>query len=225
MKIHQFGAVLFDMDGVILDSMSYHADTWLTLLAAQGFEVTREFVLNKEGALGPETLMDLMRAQGLQGEIQAARVMMRDLLDQQVKLYLSQYAPLVQPFPFADRLLQDLNQAGVPAALVTSSRTSVVQNSLGDLFNRFQAVITADDVQRHKPHPDPYLAGAQALQIEPSACLVVENAPAGIQAALAAGATCYAVCSTLGPDNLSQAHHTFPDLEELALHLGLQSAG
>ena len=84
--------------------------------------------------------------------------------------------------------------------------------------------MTADDVKRHKPYPDPYLAGARALGADPGACLVIENAPAGIQAAISAGATCYAVCSTLGPDHLHQAHQTFGDLAELAAHLGLNAA-
>ncbi len=221
MHIQKFAAVLFDMDGVILDSMGYHADTWLMLFGQKGLKVSREFVLLQEGALGPETLMDLMRSQGWQGSAQEARSIMQNLLDQQVRLYLDQYAPKVRPFPFADQMLRMINSSGVPAALVTSSRTSVVRNSLGPLYERFQAVVTADDVSRHKPHPDPYLAGARALDAEPGACLVIENAPAGIQAALAAGATCYAVCSTLGPDHLSQAHDTFADLAALANRLGL----
>ena len=137
MQINKFAAVLFDMDGVILDSMSYHADTWLTLFGEKGFKVSRDFVLANEGALGPETLMDLLSAQGWQGTSQEARDMMQAMLDKQVELYLSQYAPKVRPFPFAGRLLEMINQSGVPAALVTSSRTSVVKNSLGALFGAF----------------------------------------------------------------------------------------
>jgi beta-phosphoglucomutase len=220
MHINDFDAVLFDMDGVILDSMTYHAQTWQELFRELGLEVSCEFVLLNEGALGPEPLLELMREQGLEHQGPQIISQFNELFDRQVNIYIADYAPKVKPYPHAAELLRQISGCGLPAALVTSSRKSVVQNSLGKMMELFKAIVSADDVVRHKPFPDPYLAGARALGCEPSRCLVVENAPAGIKAALAAGATCFAVSHTLPARHLSQAHAVFPDLEALAGHLG-----
>jgi sugar-phosphatase len=76
-------------------------------------------------------------------------------------------------------------------------------------------VITADLTPRGKPYPDPYLAGAAALGVSPEDCLVIEDAPAGIRAGLAAGATVWAVTTTHAASELSAAHRVCADLGEV----------
>ena len=222
-----FEAVLFDLDGVILDSMGHHAQAWQEVLAGVGFRVPTSFILENEGALGAEVLARFLAEHGAEqglgpehlGQAQAG---MARLLDQQAELYLARHAPEVRAYPGARGLLDFLGRAGVPSALVTSSRRALVSRCLEPgLLQSFAAVVAAEDVSRHKPHPDPYLAAARALGLEPSRCLVVENAPAGIAAALAAGATCYALCTTLPAAKLARAQAVFDGLEALAGHLGL----
>lgn len=218
-----FDAVLFDMDGVILDSMQQHAGLWQELLAGIGFEVPKRYILENEGSLGPEALLLYLQEQGLPtGEALNSLESMDQLLSRQASLYIKRHAKQVRPFPGAAPLLQALGRAGVPCALVTSSRRKVVQECLGNgLLTGFKALITADDVSRHKPDPEPYQKAAAALGKEPGRCLAVENAPAGIASALSAGATCYAVCSTLPADALNQAHQIYADLDQVAHGLGL----
>lgn len=218
-----FQAVLFDLDGVVLDSMGRHASLWQELLAREGLKVEMDFILRHEGALGPEVLRQLWLELGREEQVppDGQQVMAR-LLDRQAELYLKLHAGKVRPFPGVRRLLAGLAGRGVPAALVTSSRRALVEGCLPpDMAGGFQAVVTAEDVSLHKPHPEPYLAGASRLGADPASCLVVENAPAGIEAALAAGATCYAVCTTLPPASLDRAGRTFPDLLSLGRGLGL----
>jgi beta-phosphoglucomutase len=219
-----YKAVLFDMDGVILDSMGHHADLWLEVLAGEGLEVTRDFILQYEGALGPEVLLKVMLEAGLVDEEPPnLKERMQEMLGIQAKRYIAERAPLVRPYPHAGRFLQALAGIDMPCALVTSSRRDVVAGCLPEeLRGRFTALVTAEDVPRHKPYPDPYLSGASALGLAPGDCLVVENAPAGIASARAAGATCFAVCTTLPPERLQEANSVFSDLGELAVHLGLE---
>lgn len=225
-----FAALLFDMDGVILDSMQQHAQTWQEVLAAHGWQVPLSFILENEGSLGAEVLLRFMAEHGSQKDLEEPdleqlQAGMRGLLDQQAELYLTRHAPLVRVFPAAQPLLEALRAAGTPTALVTSSRRALVERGLTpELRSCFSALVCAEDVARHKPHPDPYLAAARALGQDPGRCLVVENAPAGIAAAQAAGATCYAVCSTLPASRLAAAHQAFDDLDQLASHLGLAGA-
>ena len=220
-----YQAVLFDLDGVLLDSMEHHAAAWLRVMGEAGLEVDRDFVLAHEGCLETSVLERLLCRRGLEPEY-GPEEFMALLLEQQRSLFLSEYAHLVRPYPQADRVLAALSRQGVPLALVTSShREQVAQCLPGPLLARFSAVVTSDDVTRHKPHPEPYLQAAAALDFPAAECLVVENAPAGIASAVAAGATCYALGTTLGPEHLGQAHAFFNDLEHLAGHLGWNGAG
>lgn len=227
MNDFSYQAVLFDMDGVVLDSMEQHSAAWLRVMRAAGLSVEREFVLAHEGCLQAEVLEKLLHEQGVvlppsQG---AAEFMLR-LLDDQRRLYLDEFAHQVTPFPGAAGLLAALAGQGVPTALVTSSRRDQVESCLpGELLRGFAQIVTSDDVGQHKPHPEPYLKASQALGVAAVDCLVVENAPAGIAAARAAGAVCYAVATTLGREHLAQAHAIFDGLDELAHHLGFNRAG
>lgn len=223
----QFRAVLFDMDGVVLDSMEQHSDAWLRVMGAAGLKVKREFVLVHEGCLQTEVLEKLLRDQGVHlPPGQGASEFMLRLLDEQRRLYLDEFAHQVTPFPGAAGLLAALAGQEVPAALVTSSRRDQVQTCLPhDMLRSFSEIVTSDDVRQHKPHPEPYLKASQALGVATGDCLVVENAPAGIAAARSAGAVCYALTTTLDREHLSQAHAVFDGLDELARHLGLDRAG
>jgi beta-phosphoglucomutase len=223
-SLNGYKAILFDLDGVILDSMGHHADLWEEILAEEGLHVSRDFILEHEGALGPDILLKFMIEAGLiQEEPPDLHARMQDMLNRQARRYIAERAPLVRPYPHSGGLLAALERMGLPCALVTSSRRDVVAGCLPDeLRRRFTALVTAEDVPRHKPYPDPYLSGAAALGLTPEACLVVENAPAGIASARSAGATCFAVTTTLPAGRLSQAHSVFSDLNALAQHLGLE---
>lgn len=94
-----------------------------------------------------------------------------------------------------------------------------------ELLRGFAEIVTSDDVSQHKPHPEPYLKASQALGVSAGDCLVVENAPAGIASARAAGAVCFALTTTLSPEHLGQANAIFAGLDELTHYLGFNGAG
>ncbi|MBU2470636.1 MAG: HAD family phosphatase [Proteobacteria bacterium] len=226
--MHDFNyqAVLFDLDGVVLDSMEQHAAAWLRVMRAAGLRVERDFVLAHEGCLQTEVLEKLL----VEHEVilppgQGAPEFMLRLLDEQRRLYLDEFAHLVAPFPGAAGLLTALNNRGIPTALVTSSRWDQVETCLpNELLGGFAEIVTSDDVSKHKPHPEPYLRASQTLGVAASECLVVENAPAGIASARAAGAVCFALTTTLSPEHLGQANAIFAGLDELTHYLGFNGA-
>jgi beta-phosphoglucomutase-like phosphatase (HAD superfamily) len=84
-----------------------------------------------------------------------------------------------------------------------------------EFLARFQASVTLEDTERHKPYPDPYATGAEMLGVPPGHCLVVENAPAGIQAGKAAGATTAGVQTTLTATDLAGADVVFANHGDL----------
>ena len=208
--------MLFDLDGVILDSMAGHVASWRTVFSRRGLNVSAEFIYEHEGALGHDVLDKLFESHG--------RVLVRDevseLFEEQVDLYMTVYMPQVRPYPGVFRLVADLGARGLRLALVTSSRRQVVLGGLPpELASVFGVIISSDRVKNYKPHPEPYLAAMSDLGLEAGSCLAVENAPAGIDSARGAGLRVFGVMTTLSADHLSGAHRIFGDIGELGTHL------
>ena len=221
MNLSAYEAVLFDMDGVVLNSMRQHAASWERLFKKEGVEVPLEFIFENEGSLGEETLIEIFAKNNKILPSSEAKQAMKRLLDTQARLYLDEYASGVSVYPGIRRFLSFLSESGKKTALVTSSRRPLVERCLApDILAGFSAVVTAEDVARHKPYPDPYLAGANSLGFNPRDCIVLENAPAGIQSALAAGAQCLAVTTTLSSSHLGSAKAVFSDLFSVMRYLG-----
>ena len=104
--------------------------------------------------------------------------------------------------------------------MVTGSSRKSLERVLTEAQARwFDVVITADDVLRVKPDPEPFLLATHALKLEPEKCIVIENAPFGIEAARAAGCAVAAICTTLSKEDLGQANWIVKDHEELEVLL------
>ena len=127
-----FAAVLFDMDGVILDSMAQHAALWQELLAKEGFDIPLRFILENEGALGAGVLARFLNEQGFGSRQQEVSALIHGLLNRQAELYLSRHASRIRPYPQALGVLEQLNRRKIPAALVTSSRRALVDACLDE---------------------------------------------------------------------------------------------
>lgn len=206
-------AIFFDMDGVLVDSMDFHRESWQEVLSGFGIAVSDTFVYQHEGAMGLDVLQNLFDRGGLPWEPAGLEAIYR----QQNQLFQERYLPRVSLYPEALSLLAGCREQGRALGLVTSSRLNLVKRIwTPEQLAGFSTVVSADQVDRHKPHPDPYLKALENLGLAPEECLVVENAPAGIQAAKAARLTCYAVASTLPPPYLQAADRIFPDLATLA---------
>jgi beta-phosphoglucomutase len=216
MKINDYEAILFDMDGVLVDSMAYHLESWQEILGRFGIDLADEFVYRHEGAMGLEVIAGVFERQGLTFEADQLSA----IYEGQNALFQERYLDRVNLYPRALPLLSECRERGLRLGLVTSSRLNLVERiwSAEQLLG-FATVVTADQVTRFKPHPDPYLKALENLGLAGNRCLVVENAPAGIQAAKAAGLDCFAIASTLKPEYLREADRVFPDLETLGDYL------
>jgi HAD superfamily hydrolase (TIGR01509 family) len=174
-------AVLWDMDGTLVDSEPFWIDAELALADRHGGTWSEEDGLQLVGS-------DLLEAGAVMRErmgigLDPARIV-EELLDD-VTARLHQEVPWR---PGARALLADLGAAGVPCALVTMSWARFVQPVLAALpAGTFAAVVTGDRVARPKPHPDPYLAAAEALGVRPEDCLAIEDSDRGATSAERAG--------------------------------------
>jgi beta-phosphoglucomutase len=208
-------AIFFDMDGVLVDSMNYHRDSWRELLHSFGVDVSDQFIFEHEGAMSPEVIKNLFIEQGY--PIDSKEI--PEIYARQNEKFLHDFLPLVGLYPESLPLLEGLRKKELQLGLVTGSRRNLIEKIWKpEELELFSTIVAADDTERFKPNPDPYLKAVQAIGQPLENCLVVENAPAGIQAALSAGITCYAVASTLPHEKLSMADQVFPNLASLTIY-------
>ena len=205
-------AIVFDMDGVVLNSPPMHLLTWQRTLAPLGIELTAADHYPLEGLPTEVTARRLTeRLLGKACSDQEARNLART----KRALFRDMFEPVIVPGILP--LLHDLQGRGYRLALVTGSARSVVDESLAPTgaLGFFEAVIAGDEVTRGKPHPEPYRTAAARLGLAPSQCLAIENAPFGIDSAKAAGMGCAALQTTLPREQLSRADRVFPDVRTL----------
>jgi len=119
-------------------------------------------------------------------------------------------------YPGAEALINLFHSRRVPLAIVTTALRKRLDHSVPQEFlAKFQGVVTGEDTLDGKPSPAPYLKGAERLGVKPEDCLVVENAPLGIESAKRSGAYCIAVCNTLGREYLGEADEIVASLQDL----------
>lgn len=194
-------AILFDLDGVLCDSTRAVDREWREWALRKGIDGDAVMAI----AHGVRTLEVIQRvAPHLDAEAEAEAIENHEAGDQAGVLVMPGAADLVRSIPdgrwgvvtSGSRLLASarLRFCGLPVPKV---------------------LVTADDVAHGKPHPEPYLKGAQGLGFDPADCLVIEDAPAGIQAARSAGAKVIGITSTYAADALHQANAVVGKLAQI----------
>jgi HAD superfamily hydrolase (TIGR01509 family) len=183
----QLQAVLFDMDGLLVDTEPLWFDVELEVMAKLGGEWTQAdqiAVLGSPSAMAARYMIQRSGADTDPAEV------VRWLDDGIVRRVREQVIIL----PGAVALLEDLHAAGVPCGLVSASVRPMVDAVLARVgAAHFAVTISGDDVSRNKPDPEPYLKAVAALGADPSRCVVLEDSPNGVAAGLAAGCQVVAV--------------------------------
>ena len=202
--------VIFDMDGVLVDSADAHYEAWCILGKELGKVHTREFFERTFGMHNREIIPLWL------GDVLPREEVDR-LSDHKEAVYRQVAATKLRPLDGAMDLLESLAQDGFLLAIGSSGPRPNVELMLDVLGVRrfFSAFSTGDEVREGKPHPEVFLAAARKLGLPPRECAVVEDAPQGIQAGLAAGARVIAVTSTRAPAELGAAHLVVDSLKEL----------
>lgn len=187
-------AIFFDMDGLLVDTELASFASTCDVFASYDVEVTREWYIREHLEKGVH-IYEPLRAKGISEEdIQQVR-----------QLRNAAYAKLLEGIKPIDGVVETLEalRGAVSMAIVTMSRRSnfeiIMRNtSLGEFFD---FTITCDDVMNVKPNPDAYLKAVELSQKRPADCLALEDSRRGVDAAKAAGITCFAI-----PDELTRTH-------------------
>jgi len=204
-------AVIFDFDGLIVDSETPEFEAHRQIFAEHGVTLTAEDWLEEVGRYEPDRnwFERLGRRIGRTLDHAALREEKRRRFWQVV---------LMQPMPGIRRLLDELTAAGVPLALASSSERSWIGRAtqMLDVARYFRTIVTGEEVTRRKPDPEPYLLAAQRLGIAPARCVAIEDSEHGLAAARAAGMTTVVIPNWLtAMQDLSAADLRVRSAEEL----------
>ncbi len=207
---NSFG-VVFDMDGVLVDSAAPHLESWRQLAAEHGSEVTDAQFALTFGRQNRDIIPILL------GEQAVPR--WRELADRKEELYrslVSERPPIVEG---AVELVRSLHQSGFRLAIGSSGPLVNIELIVAamDVADCFKVIVSGDDVQRGKPNPQVFTLACQRLDLSPDRCVVVEDAPAGIEAAIAAKTKAIAVLMHHPRESFANAHAIVSRLADLSV--------
>jgi len=204
--------ILWDMDGVIADSNSFHFAAWQETFAKRGIKFTKE---------------DFAKLFGTRNDFIIGSIMGRELPERDVKIMVQEKEEnfrrkatgSVKPFPGAVRLLNAIKKGNFKLGLVSSTPKENIDLVLSELNLEgiFDCIVFGQEVSESKPGPQIYLLAARKLEVTPNDCLVIEDSPLGIRAAKAAGMKCLAIANTHPRQKLEEADNVADSLENVDL--------
>ncbi|MNY13410.1 Phosphorylated carbohydrates phosphatase [compost metagenome] len=200
-QIDTFDAVLFDMDGVVIDSTPLHRRVWAEFARMHGRYLTDAEIRATDGRRAVDVVRELFGERLEDTKVAALANEREDLYRNQLKT-----GP-VEAIAGVKLFLKALGDAHIPRVLATSASQGNIDLALERLRleSGFNVVVTAEHVRKGKPDPEVYLTAAQRVHADPKHCLVVEDAIPGVQAAKAAGAYCLGLSTSQSEAALIEA--------------------
>jgi beta-phosphoglucomutase len=202
-------AILWDMDGVIADTADYHYNAWREVFKERGVEFSKADFMRYFGRRH-DTIVHF--ALGKIPPEEVARIS-----EKKQALYRRNVKENIVPLPGAVELIKLLHKNGIKSAIASSavpSNIDIIIDGLG-ITKYFQAIADGSEVFEGKPSPQVFQLAAQKLGVQPSNCVVIEDAIAGVAAAKSAGMKCLAVTNSHPADKLEKADLIVNSLEQI----------
>jgi beta-phosphoglucomutase len=207
--VERYG-VIFDLDGVLVDTGEFHKQSWYELAEKEGFEMTDELFYETFGMQNYQIVPMLV-------ERELSRAEIDQMSDFKEASYRKLAAGKLKLLPGVERLINDLKKSGFLLAVGTSAPEENLHFMLADkpVWPLFDAFTNGNEVTNGKPAPDTFLKAAEKLGLEPARCCVVEDAVPGVDAAIAAGMKVIAVTNTSNAEKLCRADMVVDSLESV----------
>ncbi len=203
-------AVIFDMDGVIVDTNPYHKISLKQFCERYGYKLNDEELVNRiYGRTNNEWIRNLF------GPLPKERIL--ELGEEKEALFREIYKPVIKPLAGLENFLKKLEVHNIPKAIGTSAPRSNVDFVLTgtNLTEYFPVILDQSDVEHGKPHPEIYLKTADRLKIAPQECIVFEDSLSGVESAQRAGAKVIGVTTTHTHQELSHTNYSIEDFQHL----------
>lgn len=206
-----FQAVLFDMDGVVVDNLTYHVDAWLLFCERKNIPLTREiFYRELNGMNSKDTFEWFYKREMSRAEIEV-------LEEEKELIYRDFYRDHINPAAGLLAFLQTLRAHGIKTALATSAgpgNIDFILDGLG-IRDQFDAIIGGAEVRKGKPDPEIYVKAASLVGVEPAQCWVIEDSLQGIAAGQSAGMRVVGISTSHSPAELAHTDVVRPDFANL----------
>lgn len=213
-KAQHIKAVLFDMDGVLVDSEEYICRAAIKMFAEHGLDVQEEDFLPFVGTGENRYLGGVAEKYGFDLDTERDKARTYQIYQHLVKGQL-------KPLPGVFEFIETCKEKGLKLAVATSADEIKMLTNLaesGIQADSFDVLIHGKEVRNKKPSPEIYLKAAEKLKVEPTHCLVIEDAVSGVKAAKAAGALCLALTTSFPEDQLGEADWIVKDLSEISIY-------
>lgn len=206
-------AVIFDMDGVISDTLPLHGKSESKLYAQYGIDMTPEEITQQFNGL-PDTII----SEKLFSRINK-KPNHNELAKKKLVLFKEVAKNKIKPIPGALEFINNLATDNIVLGLASSSPAEIIELVLTTLGikNKFRAITSTVEMQRGKPFPDIFLRTAEKLGIEPKNCVVIEDAPRGVEAARSAHMKCIAITTTHQKRELTKADRIIGSFDQLTV--------
>lgn len=203
--------VIFDLDGVLIDSRDAHYESWCRLARKLGTQVSREMFARTFGRQNRDIIPMMF-----EGQSGARRI--EELSELKESYYREIVADSVRPIPGAADLVRSCHADGLKCAVGSSGHPLNIRSALQSLgiHDLMNAIVSGKDVSAGKPDPQVFLVAAKNVGVEPDRCAVIEDAPAGVEAALAAGMVAVAITTEHPRSRLDAAHLVIDRMSELS---------
>ena len=206
-------AVIFDMDGVLVDSEPFHVQNEKLMFHKLGLDISDEEHARYMGTATDVMWEQIIRERNL--SLDVAETTMQTI---QQEIPYFQSFDKIDPMPGLVNLLEKLQKSGIPMAVASSSDKAIIDIILekSGLRKYFEHAVSSSEVGKSKPEPDVFLHAAKLLGVAPENCLVFEDSKNGIKAAKAAGMVCIAYAGgNSGHQDQTQADRRISDFNEL----------
>ncbi len=210
-SLYNIKAAIFDLDGTLIDNNSYHLQTWKKYLEHVGRDISEEeYNANINGRTNKNALEYIYQRKMTDEEA-------APLALEKEAMYRELYQPFIEPVPGLMDLLEQLAERSIPMAIATSGIEVNIEFMFSNIPIKpyFKEVINSSHIKKGKPDPEIYFKTAEKLNIDPSSCLVFEDAVVGVEAAKGAGMHVIAITTTHTAEELQQADLLINDYHEL----------
>lgn len=212
-----FQGIIFDMDGVLLDSEEQICEAAIRFFTEKGVTVQAEDFVPFVGRGENRYLGGVAEKYGVALDLEPDKLRLYEIYDEIV-------SGKIEPLPGVHEFIHRCKQLGIKTAVATSADRAKMVINLREInltADAFDATVNGSEVEHKKPAPDLFLTAAKRIGVPASECLVIEDAPSGIQAGLAAGAKCLGITTSFDAANLPGAEWYAPNLAEAFFVLDL----
>ena len=205
--------VIWDMDGVIVDTREYHFESWHYTFQQHGINFTENDFQQRFGQRNDAIIHSVLK-----GKVTPENI--SEIANNKETYFRKIVKDNIKPQPGAVELIKSLAKHGIKMALASSAPPENIELIIGNLGLRdcFQVIIPGEEVEESKPSPQLFLRAAEKLGVKPRDCIVFEDAIAGVEAAKRGGMYCIGVTATNTKDKLHKADLVVDSLEEISIH-------